>query len=173
MGQYYRAIILAENEVFIRAWLDAFMYNQNGSKIVEHSYVGNSFMLAVEHFLSREGPFYKSRLVWAGDYANDEPEGRNLYSMAEDKDPLYRDGAVVSHPYIVNHIKKEYVIKPRKGAYHPLSLLTAEGNGRGGGDYHGSGTVGRWARDIISMEDDIPEGYTLHDCGFQQDSQPV
>jgi hypothetical protein len=166
MGQYYRAVILAENEVFIRVWLDAHMHNKTGSKLLEHSYVGNAFMLAVEHCLSREGPFYKSRLVWAGDYADNEPEGRNLYSMAGDKEPLYRDGAVVSHSYIVNHTKKEYVVKPRKGAYHPLSLLTAEGNS-GGGDYCGSGTVGRWARDIISMEDAIPEGYTLHDCGFE------
>jgi len=67
----------------------------------------------------------------------------------------------------VNHTKKEYVVKPRKGEYHPLSLLTAEGNGRGGGDYRGSGDVGRWARDIISMEDDIPEGYTAYDPGFE------
>jgi hypothetical protein len=167
MGQYYKAVILAENEVFIRAWLEALMHNMNGAKLLEHSYVGNSFMLAVEHCLSREGPFYKSRLVWAGDYADDEPEGRNLHSMTVDKEPLYREGAVVSHPYIVNHTKKEYVSMPRNGAFHPLSLLTAEGNGRGGGDYHGSGTVGRWARDIISMEDDIPEGYTVHDCGFE------
>jgi len=167
MGQYYRAVILAENEVFIRAWLDAHQNNHNGSKLVEHSYVGNAFMLAVEHCLSREGPFYKSRLVWAGEYADNEPEGRNLNSMAGDKEPLYREGVVVSHPYIVNHTKKEYVVKPRRGAFHPLSLLTAEGNGRGGGDYYGSGTVGAWARHIISMEDDIPEGYTLHDCGFE------
>jgi hypothetical protein len=169
MGQYYKAIILAENEVFIRAWLDSFMNNQNGSKLVEHSYVGNAFMLAVEHCLSREGPFYKSRLVWAGDYADDEPEGRNLYSMTEDKEPLYREGPVVSHPYIVNHTLKEYVVKPHKGAYHPLSLLTAEGNGRGGGDYGGGGAVGRWARHIISMEDDIPEGYTAYDGEFELD----
>ncbi len=168
MGQYYKAIILAENEVFIRAWLDSFMHNQNGSKLLEHSYVGNAFMLAIEHILSSEGQFYKSRLVWAGDYADVEPNGMNLYEMACEKEPLYREGPVVSHPYIVNHTKKEYVIKPRKGAFHPLSLLTAEGNGRGGGDYHGNGTVGRWARDIISMEDEIPEGFTLHECGFDQ-----
>jgi hypothetical protein len=167
MGQYYRAVILAENEVFIRTWLDAHMHNKNGSKLVEHSYVGNAFMLAVEYCLSREGPFYKSRLVWAGEYANNEPEGRTLYSMAGDKEPQYREEEIVSNPYIVNHTKKEYVVKPRKGAFHPLSLLTAEGNGRGGGDYYGSGTVGAWARHIISMEDDIPEGYTLHECGFE------
>jgi hypothetical protein len=44
----------------------------------------------------------------------------------------------------------------------PMPLLCAEGNGRGGGDYHGSAMklIGSWARDLISVESEIPNGYT-------------
>jgi hypothetical protein len=135
---------------------------------MEHSYIGNEYMLAVEHLLSREGMFYKSRLVWAGDYANKEPEGENLYTLADDKEPFYRKGDVKSHKYIVNHTKERYVVKGT--GIHPLSLLTAEGNGSGGGDYYGinKDLVGSWARDIISMEDTIPDGFTELDCIFQE-----
>ena len=43
---------------------------------------------------------------------------------------------------------------------HPLPLLTSEGNGRGGGDYHTSdeyleNMVGSWARDVIEVTDDV------------------
>jgi hypothetical protein len=45
-------------------------------------------------------------------------------------------------------------------AYHPLPLLTAEGNGRGGGDYRGeSPLIGSWARDVISVETEAPTDF--------------
>ena len=71
----------------------------------------------------------------------------------------------------MNHTKKVYVKK--NGRFHPLSLLTAEGNGSGGGDYYGPNIdmVGTWARDIISMEDEVSvvaaaPDYTLIECVF-------
>lgn len=41
---------------------------------------------------------------------------------------------------------------------HPLPLLTAIGNGRGGGDYHGTNEsmVGMWAMDLLSFTEDRP-----------------
>jgi hypothetical protein len=53
---------------------------------------------------------------------------------------------------------------------HPLSLLTAEGNGAGGGDYRGSNEiiVGSWARDVISIDEEIPENYTELICKFNE-----
>lgn len=45
---------------------------------------------------------------------------------------------------------------------HPLPLLTAVGNGNGGGDYFAESDrdcVGSWAGDLISLEDEAPEGY--------------
>jgi len=162
MGQYYMVVILAEksDKEYIRTYLDPSMYN-NGMKLTEHSYINNNFMKIVENLIGPNGMFYKSRLVWAGDYADNESNSeKNLYSMCEAKSPFVYKEQLVSYTYIVNHTKKVYIEK--KGICHPLSLLTAEGNGRGGGDYHGPAMdmVGTWARDVISMENEVPD-YTL------------
>jgi hypothetical protein len=172
MGQYYLTVILAEksDKEYIRTYVDPGMYN-NGMKLTEHSYIGNNFMKIVENLIGPNGMFYKSRLVWAGDYANNEPNSdKNLHKMCEVKEPFeYKfeyKGPLVSYPYIVNHTKKVYIEKKVNGL-HPLALLTAEGNGSGGGDYNGpnSENVGTWARDVISMEDTAPD-YTLIECVF-------
>jgi hypothetical protein len=46
---------------------------------------------------------------------------------------------------------------------NPLPLLTACGNGRGGGDYHkdciGYSYIGTWAFDWLEYTDKIPDGY--------------
>ena len=71
-----------------------------------------------------------------------------------------------------NHTKKQYVDKTKFKCYHPLPLLLAEGNGRGGGDYYGSNEdkIGIWARDVISVEDEKPEGYEEYETGYCVDS---
>jgi hypothetical protein len=66
----------------------------------------------------------------------------------------------------VNHTKKVFVDKtkvPESEGWriHPLPLLTAEGNDRGGGDYRYNNeeekeVVGSWARDVISIEKENP-----------------
>jgi hypothetical protein len=167
MGQYYLTVILGEksDKEHIRTYLEPGVYN-NGVKLIEHSYIGNNFMKIVENLIGPNGMFYKSRIVWAGDYADAEPNSeKNLHSMCEGKSTFVFSETGVSYPYIVNHTKKVYIEK--KGNFHPLSILTAEGNGRGGGDYDGPkmDMVGTWARDVISMENDAPD-YTLVDCVF-------
>jgi hypothetical protein len=82
MGQYYIAIILGEKgtKEFIRFAISSFAY-ACGSKLAEHSYIGNPFVEAVEYLISPNGIFYKSRLVWAGDYADKEPDSNEtLYT---------------------------------------------------------------------------------------------
>ena len=176
MGQYYIPMILGEKDIkeFIRLWMCANMYG-NGLKLTEHSYIGNSFVSAFEYQISEEGAFYKSRVVWAGDYADEEPDLKlNLHSMArEDEDtdasklrkPQTKDTSI--YRFIVNHTKKQYLDK--KGhRFHPLPLLTCEGNGRGGGDYRGSDEMlcGTWARDVISVNREPPADYTELHCSF-------
>jgi hypothetical protein len=154
--------------------------------------------------------FYCSRLVWAGDYADEEEGlGFNLFQIVEgDANEVASANEVVSaneakekqnffknfdyemkeFRYIVNHIKKQYVDKVaeverqtqksmegnnRKSLHyyvHPLPLLVAEGNGRGGGDYYGHNQelCGTWARDIISVENSIPDGYNELVCIFAE-----
>jgi hypothetical protein len=173
MGQYYKVIFLADTKYekeIIRFWICPGSY-KNGMKLMEHSYFNNSLLNAVQDLLSPNGAFYKSRIIWAGDYADGEPStGQNLYHMAEAKEAAYFQSTnnieYRMNSYLVNHTKKEYV-DMKKLSYgenlivHPLPLLVAEGNGRGGGDYSGNNEemCGRWARDIISFEEELLKNY--------------
>ena len=176
MGQYYLAIILGEKDLskkeIIRVFIDPHDFN-NGAKLIEHSYVNNSFVNTLEYQLTPEGMFYKSRVVWAGDYADVEKDSEeNLYHISNidiNKNKRYVGPIKDSkeYKYIINHTQKQYVDK--SNIYmHPLPLLTAEGNGRGGGDYHGKNIqlIGKWARDVISVEKEKPEEYTELICEF-------
>ncbi|GIV43867.1 MAG: hypothetical protein KatS3mg035_0990 [Bacteroidia bacterium] len=180
MGQYYKPVCLSDNKKNVIG----FIYSHDlgeGLKLMEHSYIENKLMRCVEALLIPGGAWHKKPIVWAGDYAEpEEHTGENLYGMA---DGAQRDGEGVSikflpkplsvaqsklHRYIINHSKKEYVDKQDVPSYnggwkiHPLSIMTAEGNGQGGGDFFGKdpkGLVGKWARDIISVEKSVPSGY--------------
>jgi hypothetical protein len=194
MGQYYIAVILGEKSEgdppteFVRTWVNPPAYG-NGSKLMEHSYVGNPYVGAVELLLSPKGHFWKSRLVWAGDYADPEvhvsyPDGKlvakTLYELAQEeheaKEMSPMPHNMEKYYFLVNHTKKQYVDKRKATAdgnglrIHPLPLLTAEGNGRGGGDYRGAQEVlvGSWARDVISVERAALAGYTELVCEFAE-----
>jgi len=57
--------------------------------------------------------------------------------------------------FLTNHSKKTCInLADELSDIHPLPILTANGNGQGGGDYHGSNMalVGFWAGDSISVE---------------------
>jgi len=159
MGQYYKPIILGEDS-YIRIWIEVF---DCGLKMMEHAYCDSPLMHKIEYLLSNRGMMYKTRVVWAGDYADNEPNSeKNLYTLAEETSQPFNIVLpldFIPYRFIVNHTKKQYVEKLCD--IHPLPILTAEGNGRGGGDYHGdSDYVGAWARDVISVENDEPNGYT-------------
>lgn len=173
MGQYYKFIILANEKKNNKEVILLVLHPHNfgeGSKIMEHSYI-NNMMNTVEYLLSVNSNFHKSRIVWAGDYADEEYNNSNLYTLAEEYshyNNIYED---VNLQYIVNHTKKLYVDKKKIiDEIHPLPLLVSEGNGRGGGDYYGNNKklCGTWARDIISMEYNIPENYTELECNFYE-----
>lgn len=57
-------------------------------------------------------------------------------------------------------------------AVHPLPLLTACGNNRGGGDYHEKypdfDLVGIWAFDLIEFANYKPVGFTERVVGFTE-----
>ena len=166
MGQYYYPIILdAEGKIVV--WMCAHNYN-NGLKLTEHSYIKNNFVSTFEFGLSPEGIYPKSHVVWAGDYADpDTDEGENLYHQCTEYNMILpHEKDTTPYRFVVNHTKKLFVDKSKvpnnESGYrlHPLPLLTCEGNGRGGGDYHrNSPLVGSWARDVISVEVEAPEGF--------------
>lgn len=180
MGQYYTPIILGDlahvintKSEFIRIWLSAHSYD-NGMKLMEHSYIKNTFVSAFEYLISPDGPYHMSRVVWAGDYADKEPDSElNLHEMADNNSSKLQSpemNSTTCYRYIVNHTKKQYVDKNHlEHNIHPLPLLTAEGNGCGGGDYHGhhEELCGTWARDLLSVDSVCPLEYTELHCDFE------
>lgn len=175
MGQYYHPIIgsVVEGKFVPEAWAYSHEFG-NGLKLMEHSWIGNEFVGRIE----RELMGTPRRLAWVGDYADDEQDGTSIYDV-DDKPEVVRlkpDGILIRPEvrYVVNHDTRQYVdikhclVQQMDGSswvIHPLPLLTAEGNGRGGGDYHGAAMdlVGSWARALISVERDdwiAPAGFS-------------
>jgi len=169
MGQYYLGVYLDVSGAVV-GWMCPF---NGGMKLMEHSYLGNEFVSTFEWELTPEGCFHKSSVVWAGDYADLEPDKKwNLYHTCEKLKELEIVGGMdikstIDYPYLVNHTTQQFVDKskiPKDSEgfrLHPLPLLTCEGNKRGGGDFYGQSTqIGSWARNIISAEKTAPEGFT-------------
>jgi hypothetical protein len=71
MGQYYRTVFLSDNGEII-GWSEC----NWGVKMMEHSYIGNTFIIAIEEYLHRN----PCRVVWAGDYSEPEPIKTNIES---------------------------------------------------------------------------------------------
>lgn len=179
MGQYYKPINLDKDE---------FLYShdyENGLKLMEHSWIGNNFIAAVENLIKRGGAWFGDRIVWAGDYADSEPiedetipenERPTLYSMCNDEKKIRPENKTRDNSlrYLKNLDTKEFVDLKKvpisdiwvdeetntvhKFYIHPLPLLTCEGNGRGGGDFHGeSPLIGKWSRNRITIQKSKPK----------------
>ena len=172
MGQYFHPVCLKENKRTPIAWVYSHEYG-NGLKLMEHSWIGNRFVEVVEHLLSPNGDWHKKPLVWAGDYAdNDKGLKTNVNGRCSNKIKINPTTYLLidNLRYIVNHTKGLFVDKTKvpvsdthegvEYRVHPLPLLTCEGNGRGGGDFRGeSELIGSWARNVISVEAEVPVGY--------------
>jgi hypothetical protein len=163
MGQYFFPIFLQYNantdSYDIIGWIYPFDFSTS-LKLMEHSYIGNNLMNTVEYLISSYGKFYKTSIVWSGDYAKNEPNlDYNLHNLVKEcnKYKFNNNNKLHKYKYLINHTKKLFV-KLRKYKHdniHPLPLLTSEGNefgGYNGNDIHLCGT---WSRNIISIEKDI------------------
>ena len=172
MGQYYRGAVLEKsalkrNEVKVEFSLCPYQHN-NGAKLMEHSYVGNYYVEAYERELSSR--YYGSPFVWVGDYADNKFDKFNVYELAHNKTTEVDKKTLCSEDrsnwkYLINFDKKMFVRIPELSEnwdIHPLPLLCADGNQRGGGDYYGANEelVGSWAYDRIGIDNEIPKGIT-------------
>lgn len=152
-----------------------------GSKLMEHSWWDNDLLNAIGSKIYKK----KSQLIWLGDYAEDEDFENfervdninltKLETMVNIKKTSKLNPVptfTFNNKYLVNHTKKIYIELNKyynnactKDGWcaNPLSLLTAIGNGKGGGDYYSEAinadVVGSWAWDIISIEDKAPKDY--------------
>lgn len=190
MGQYYMPCSLASNKKSVKSFVYShdiksrwkrydgkFVTTGQGLKLMEHSWLKNKMMLCVERLLTPGGEWHKTPIVWAGDSADPVVENSNYYDLCnEGIDGEHVTQKLIPKPltakeakefrFIVNHTKKEFVDKqavPSVDGWqiHPLSLLTSQGNGRGGGDFRNDNNkfVGKWSADIISVEKEAPQGY--------------
>lgn len=185
MGQYYKAVILSEDTKKPVAYGESWDFG-SGAKLMEHSYMSNRFVKAVMLFMQKLGG---ARLVWAGDYDEKLIDGKNnLYEFVCDNeknlicidepaegdyaDKFFAEGV----NFICNSDKKIAVstknIEPDSYGFkiNPMPLLTAQGNGQGGGDYWGTemDKVGTWAGDFIFFASELPEGYEMVEIPFKE-----
>ena len=171
MGQYFKPVFLKDKDdafspEVVQGYMKSWSYS-NGSKLMEHSYIGNDFVGAVESLLAEGAKFYQSRIAWAGDYAsNEEGIDNNLYGLCEHSKEYKPRVPKKTFRYVINHSKKEFVDKhkvpPMNDGWkiHPLPLLTRASEQGGGGDYRGEeNIIGSWARDEISVSNNKPEGF--------------
>lgn len=161
-----------------------------GMKLTEHSWIGNGFTNYISKYIYKKPtsiawvgdysedicPVYN--VCW-GDGAIVKPFPAKLEQVKIDSyidiDGNERTYKYINNKfdykgkYLVNHTKRigfkfDDLYTYKDGNYewtlYPLSLLVAFGNGRGGGDYHGSNMemIGAWCLDTISIEDKMPKG---------------
>ena len=171
MGQYYKAVLIdhhLKKKVFTSYDYESF------AKLTEHGWIHNFMCDAVCYDLLDE----PKSVAWVGDYAeaDDETDKNNSYYDVNSRkifiDAAWNEDekkhrkvkkALLDYDglYIINHTKEEIIVmddyiennKTEEGwCLHPLAILTAMGNGKGGGDYHGINMdlVGSWSTDLIS-----------------------
>ena len=159
MGQYYMPVIKRGNKLR-KVYSHDF---GNGLKLTEHSYIGNYFVNVVANEIV-DNP---AQLYWLGDYSEESDfESAKMfkriyhYAWENSSDTTLEDTKTEfdwnEDWYFINETKKEFIKMPKDGdfVYNPISLLTAIGNGRGGGDYwndKGIDMVGYWAGNKVYL----------------------
>ena len=183
MGQYYKPISIEKKQYVYSHEYD------NGLKLMEHSWIGNNFVGIVEDLIAEGGDWHGDRIVWAGDYADEEKDRKsNLYELC--KTEITPEVSKNKYRYILNMDTMDYVDTkkiPLSDVYvdekgkawpftiHPLPILTCEGNGRGGGDLHKeSELVGVWARNRVSVSKRKPKApYTELEFNLYEGKEPA
>lgn len=181
MGQYYRFINLDKKEKCDK--------NIYGLKLMEHSYLENDYCNDILYLLSDE--WKGDRIIHVGDYASVDDSSntkdviKGLDKEFNPKESFYNYSYFFNEVspnkvdkkirYVYNLDKEEYI-----DLYHQpivdywynngtmtfakinsFALLTACGNGQGGGDYFGKNDnfVGYWAGDHFVSSDKKIEKY--------------
>lgn len=182
MGQYYD-ILIKQDGVFYHSDRRVDGKYMMG-KLMEHSWFNNDTLKCISALIYEK----PSRVYWVGDYADDVKSPINGLSKEDiseihkltHKEEFAKskrvkqlgslnsaEGISLKGKYLVNYDKKIYIsgdeyfdlaMDSDGWRTHPLSLLTALGNGLGGGDFRGENEekVGSWAGDLISVEDMYP-----------------
>ena len=175
MGQYFKAHVSRGDHTYV---LSSWDYDC-GAKLTEHSWLGNRFVNAVNTMIEEE----PAKVAWVGDYSDERDCPADLYQdcwgkeeyklpntlLVGYKNHFYDGDKIEGYGYLVDHDKREYVSLKKYSCLaqdedcsvmNPLPLLTAIGNGLGGGDYYkdnlNSNMVGFWANDTIEFNKELP-----------------
>lgn len=199
MGQYYTPIIGNDNvKSPIKREIDG---NYVLAKLMEHSWWFNDFVNAVSEMLYKNPQRLAWVGDYADDYATGSTAPDGQLSLASEtstaqialrfeevygKDVSELTGLKttafnLNDKYFVNHDTKEYLdcnkyykrcLAEDEYCIHPVSLLTAVGNGYGGGDFSYPkeesqlADVGKWTWNLLSIEDEVPTGYNEVEYSF-------
>ena len=162
MGQYYKTIIAIKKEE--ERELIALKPHEYdfGAKLTEFSFNGENNNATLASYVFPLIKYYQSKgyrisIITAGDYADPEfGTDTNLYDLCEDYElsssKFQEMGLVPTQPYGVfyniNDASYFDYDADTKSNLDKLLMLTADGNGRGGGDYYGENKecVGAWSR---------------------------
>jgi hypothetical protein len=136
-------------------------------KLTEHSWWFNSYVNAIAEKIYNN----PTNVVWVGDYAEDQFERYDeVWTKENNLESLNESSFLLDNKFLINHDLKTYIdcneyykTNAEDGwCLHPLSLLTAIGNGLGLGDYNGihCQDVGIWADNLLEIADTPPENYT-------------
>jgi len=150
------------------------------AKLLEHSWWNNTFVNAFSEFLYNN----PGRVCWVGDYAT-EPDDFKLNVPAAITRPNYKkvrgknvnlltcapSDFMLDGKFLVNFDTRQFIDLDEYKAnsvgsdgwiIHPLPLLTAIGNDRGGGDFHkgvGYDKIGSWAWQLLAFLDRPPKDF--------------
>lgn len=171
MGQYYEIYCCKEGKepcAYNRKVLPDCDYMP--AKLTEHSWWENEFCRALAWSLVNS----PSQVAWVGDYFNPTVEIQNYEFFINAIEATQGDSAILQpiepapsefslEDYVlVNNTKKSFLRLDKYKNFStdndgwcvfPISILTACGNGKGGGDYFGINLsqVGTWAGDTILL----------------------
>ena len=187
MGQYYMPILGnvygGQCKVFDRSVNGEYTF----AKLLEHSWWQNPFVNAFSEFLYNN----PGRVCWVGDYAT-EPDDFKLNVPAAIPRPNYKkvwgknvnlltcapSDFTLDGKFLVNFDTRQFINLDEYKAtsvgsdgwtIHPLPLLTAIGNGRGGGDFHkgvGYDKIGSWAWQLLAFLDRPPKDFSKANIRF-------
>lgn len=188
MGQYYQVVIGSKSGWNKKVYYP--LNFDDGLKLMEHSYIDTDFCKKIHSLIYKNprrviwvGDYANEKsdtYYFISNRSREEiPKSIPKYSFVwgksmsrKNNDTELAGGDIdYIHSYLVNHTLRGYIDLNKYyehskvnlwGVIDPLPILTAVGNGRGGGDYSGTNEnrVGTWRWHLISIEDTPPDGYT-------------
>ena len=187
MGQYYMSILGDAYGLNCKVFDRSVNHEYTLAKLLEHAWWQNTFVNAFSEFLYKT----PSRVCWVGDYAT-EPDDFNFNLPAGIVRPNYKkvwgnrvtyltcqpSDFTLDDKFLINYDTRQFIdlneykaksVNDDGWIIHPLPLLTAVGNGRGGGDFQdgvGIEFVGTWAWHLLAFLDSLPKAFLKADIAF-------